>query len=323
MSRVLLGAVAGLLAAGSARAGANDYFSELAKDFGTSPKGTVLQHYFTVTNKSGQPLTLGQPRVSCGCVTATVLNPQLAPGQSTAVLAQMDTNRIPTPNMTKTVIVFVPFLSPVAEEVQLRVTTVTRTDLVMSPDALNLGTVRAGQPATASTKVTFFSNPGWQVTDAKSTGVYLQPAVKAVGNGTHELTVTLRPDCPAGNWAADIFLTTTGVGVERLRVPVSVNVVPGATVSPQEVAFGVVSLGKPADKQVQVQLAGPFAVKDIRGGAAGLEVKPLAAGSRPTHVFTLTFNPATAGPAKGTVEILTDSKETPTVSIPWSATVSK
>ena len=324
MHRALLGILVGLSATGTVRAGATDYFSELAKDFGTSPKGTVLQHYFTVTNKSAQPIQLGQPRVSCGCVSATVLNPQLAPGQSTAVLANMDTNRIPTPGVLKTVIVYVPVVTAgITEEVQLKVMTVTRSDLILSPDVLNLGTVRAGQPASAATKVTFYSDPNWTIKEARSTGVYLKPAVKAVGNGTHELTVTLDPKCPVGNWTADVYLTTTGLGVERLRVPVSVNVVPGVTLTPPEVAFGSVPMGKPVEKQLQVQLAGPFAVKEVKGGVSGLEVKPLAAAARPTQVFTVTFTPSAAGPAKGTLEILTDSKETPTVSVPWTATVVK
>jgi hypothetical protein len=330
MVRLLLGGLVGLLATGAARAGANDYFSELVKDFGVSPKGAMLQHYFSVTNKSGVPITLGQPRVSCGCVSASVLKPQLAPNESTAVVAYMDTNRIPTPGVLKQVIVYVPVHGAVHEEVQLRVQTVTRADLIISPGTLDLKTVTAGQPATASTKVTFFSDLNWKVTDAKSTGVYLKPTVKpAAGQtGTYELTVDLDPRCPVGNWSADVYLTTSVVGMEKLRVPVVVNVVKGAeaaavSVNPQTVAFGDVALGKLAEKQVMVQSPMPFNVKEIKKGPAGLDVAALANGARPTHVFKLSFTPTAAGPAKGAFEIVTDSKDAPTVSIPWTANVVK
>ncbi len=329
MLRLLLGGLVGLVATGVARAGATDYFSELVKDFGTSPKGTMLQHYFTVTNKSGQPVVIGTPRVSCGCVSASVLNPNLAPGQSTVVQANMDTNRIPIPGVTKSVIIYVPFLSPVHEEVQLRVQTVTRADLILSPDTLNLGTVRSGQEGTASTKITFFSDLNWKITDVKSSGVFLKPTVKVatagpgVASGTYELTVALDPKCPVGNWSADIFLTTTGAGIEKLRVPVTVNVVPAITVNPQTVAFGDVPLGKPVERQVMVQSPQPFAVTEIKKGTYGLDVSQLATGPRPTHIFKLSFNPTAAGPVKSVFQILTDSKEMPSVSIPWTANVVK
>ena len=362
MVRMLFGGLIALLAAGTAPAGATDYFSELVKDFGTTPRGPMLVHYFSVTNKSAQPVTIGTPRVSCGCVSASVLNPQLAPGQSTAVVAYMDTNRIPTPGVTKSVIVYVPFLSPVHEEVQLRVQTVTRTDLeamggadhtwlerwraadkaaaaaiagalprtdlMISPDTLSLGTVRKGQTGTVTTKVTYLSDPNWKITAATSTGVYLKPTLKpanapAAAGSTYELTVTLDPACPVGNWTADIFLTTTGAGLEKLRVPVTVTVTPAITVNPQAVAFGDVTVGKPVEKQVMVQSPEPFSVKEIKKGGAGLDVTALAAGPRPTHLFKLSFTPTTAGPVKSAFEILTDSKEQPTVTVPWTANVVK
>ena len=105
-------------------------------DFGVSPRGTILVHYFRFTNTTNQPITLGNPRVSCGCVSAAVSTNRVAPGESAAVIAYMDTRRIPTPNVTKSVLVYVPFLAPVHEEVVLRVQTVARDDLMMSPDTL-------------------------------------------------------------------------------------------------------------------------------------------------------------------------------------------
>src|SRR5437868_13652795 len=107
MRRTLL-AVAGVLAtAGLAAAGPSDLFEERVKDFGTTPRGPVLVHYFRFTNTTGQPITVGQPRVSCGCTSAAILKAQIAPGETSAVVAQMDTRRIPTPNTIKSVIVYV------------------------------------------------------------------------------------------------------------------------------------------------------------------------------------------------------------------------
>ena len=63
MHRAILAGVFGLLAAAAAQAGAVE-FGDTSKDFGVTPRGPVLRHYFTVKNTSNEPITLGQPRVS-------------------------------------------------------------------------------------------------------------------------------------------------------------------------------------------------------------------------------------------------------------------
>src|SRR3954452_22568015 len=109
MSRFVLAVVGILGTSALATAGPADLFEERVKDFGTTPKGPVLVHYFRFTNTTGQTLQLGQPRVSCGCTSAAVSKNQVAPGETAAVIAYMDTRRIPTPNVTKAVTVYVPF----------------------------------------------------------------------------------------------------------------------------------------------------------------------------------------------------------------------
>src|SRR5262249_39716275 len=145
MTRFALGVVGLLAFGGLALAGPADMFDEKEKDFGVSPKGTVLVHYFRVTNNTKNTVTPRQPPVSCGCVTPALSANQLKSGESAAVIAYMDTRRIPHAGVTKTVIVYVPFNSPTFEEVALKVTTVTRDDLLMSPDTLAFGAVNKGK----------------------------------------------------------------------------------------------------------------------------------------------------------------------------------
>ena len=102
MTRYALGIVGVLAFSGLALAGPADMFEEKEKDFGVSPKGTVLVHYFRFTNTTKHTVTLGQPRVSCGCVTPALTKNQIAPGETAAVIAYMDTRRIPNAGVTKT-----------------------------------------------------------------------------------------------------------------------------------------------------------------------------------------------------------------------------
>jgi len=322
ISLVLAGLWAG---ASSAWAGATDLFPEKVKDFGTTPKGPVLVHYFRFTNTTNQPLTLGQPRVSCGCTSAAVSKNQVAPGETAAVIAYMDTRRIPTPNVTKSVIVYVPFLAPQHEEVALRVQTVCRDDLMMSPDTLAFGAVRKGQGGKVSTKVTFTSDPNWAVTESSSTGGYVKVEHKLDSRSgstvTYDVTATLEKDCPVGNWTSDIHLKTSNAAVANLRIPVTVNVTTPVAVSPEAVQFGNLSLGDATEKRVVLQSGTPFKILGVKGADDELDVKVESREAKPVHVITLSANPKLLGGFTRRVEIVTDNKDQPNVVIPVAAKV--
>jgi len=285
----------------------------------------VLVHYFRFTNTTGQTLTLGQPRGSCWCVSASILKSQVAPGETSAVVAYMDTRRIPTPNTLKSVIVYVPFHSPYLEEVALRVQTVSRDDLMMSPDTLAFGTVRKGQGGKVSTKVTLMTDPNWQVTAAVSTGGYVKAEAKLESRQgsmvTYEVTATLNPGCPAGNWTSDVYLTTSNAGVAKLRIPVTVNVVAALAARPDAVQLGNVKLGKAAEQRVIVQASQPFKVVKVNGTDDQVVVTLDSEEARPIHVLTLSVNPKLVGGFNRTVEIMTDSKEQPMLAVPVTAKV--
>lgn len=327
MTRFVLG-IASLLAFGNfAMAGPADMFEEKEKDFGVSPKGTILVHYFRFTNNTKETVTLGQPRVSCGCVTPALSKNQLAPGETAAVIAYMDTRRIPTPGVTKTVIVYVPFHSPTFEEVALKVTTVTRDDLLMSPDTLAFGNVTKGKGGKVSTKVTFTSDPNWEVKKATSTGAYVHPEFKLDSrngtNVTYDVTATLDKDCPAGNWTSDIYLETSNPAVAKLRIPVTVNVTVPVAVSPETVTFGNVKMGSATEKTVTIQSKTPFKILEVKGADDQIHVKVDKDAAQAVHTVTIAANPKATGGFTRKLEIVTDNKEQPTVIVPVTAKVTE
>jgi len=326
MSRYAL-AVLGLLGTTAlATAGPPEMFEEKVKDFGVTPRGPVLVHYFRFTNTTSQTVTVGQPRVSCGCTSAAVLKNQIAPGETSAVVAHMDTRRIQTPGVTKSVIVYVPIFGAVSEEVSLRVQTVCRDDLMMAPDTLAFGTVRKGQGAKVSTKVTFTSDPNWEVKKATSSGGFVAVEHKLDSRQgstvTYEVTAHLDKECPVGNWTSDVYLETSNAGVAKLRIPVTVNVAAPVAVSPESVAFGDLALGTPAEKRVVVQGIAPFKIIQVKGTDEEVKVTVDSVDAKPVHVITLSLNPKLVGGFARDVEIITDSKEQPSVVVPVSAKVS-
>jgi uncharacterized protein YaaQ len=317
-----------VLAAGAAPAlaGPTDLFTEKVADFGVSPKGTVLVHYFRFTNNTQQTLTLGNPRVSCGCTAASVSKATVAPGETAAVIAHMDTRRIPHANVTKSVLVYVPFLSPTQEEVVLRVQTVTRDDLMMSPDVIAFGSVKAGAGAKASTKVTFMSDPNWKVTAATSTGGFVKAEFKEESrNGsmvTYEVTAVLDPNCPAGNWVSDLNLTTSNAAVAKLRVPVTVSVAaPSVAVSPETAAFGSLPMGVETEKKITLKSGKPFKILEVKGADEQLKVTVEKTGASEVHTIVVAANPKATGGFTRMVEIVTDDKDQPKLIIPVTAKV--
>ncbi len=324
MRYFIIGALMLCALSGRASAGATDYFTELVKDFGVTPRGPVLTHYFTIHNTSKQTITLGTARVSCGCVSATILKSQLAPNETTSVVAMMDTRRIPQANTIKSVTVYVPFLAPVLEEVALRVQSIARDDLVISPESLAFGTVRKGKLSTSAVKLTLFNNTNWNITEVVSNGVYVKGSVKLANRTTtevaYEIVATLDPECPVGNWTAEFTVKTNAPGIESLRIPVTVNVVAPIAISPDAVSLTNLKVGDSTEHRVLLQSTNPFRITKVNGGDAEVSIKTQEDEARPTQIVTLTVKPSKAGTLTRTIEILTDHKEMPMVALPFKAT---
>src|SRR5947209_12672162 len=143
MLRLSLVATAALLMSAPAHAAtwAEGMFDELARDFGSVPRGPMLTHSYRLTNNTGQTVRITSVRVSCGCTSATALQGVLAPGQSTSVLAQMDTRRFTGP---KTVTIYVQFDQPQWAEARLSISANARDDISVTPDTLAFGSVQRG-----------------------------------------------------------------------------------------------------------------------------------------------------------------------------------
>jgi hypothetical protein len=327
MTRYMLGIVALVALHGTTFAGPADLFEAKEKDFGVSPKGTMLVHSFRFTNTTNETITLGQPRVSCGCVTPALTTNRVAPGETAAVIAYMDTRRIQYAGVTKTVLVYVPFQSPQFTEVALRVTTVTRDDLMMSPDTIAFGTVTKGKGATATTKVTFTSDPKWEVKEAKSSGAFVKPEFKLVSRSgtviTYEVTANLDKACPSGNWTSDIFLETSNAAVAKLRIPVTVIVSPAVSALPEVVSFGNMKMGQEPEQKVTLTAGTPFKILEVTGAGDDFTVKVDTNVAQASHTVTITANPKVAGGVNRTLEIVTDNKELPKVLVPVTAKVEK
>jgi hypothetical protein len=323
MFRFSLVAVAALIMSAPTHAAtwAEGMFDELAHDFGSVPRGPMVTHQYRLTNNTGQTVRITSVRVSCGCTSATALQGTLAPGQSTAVLAQMDTTRFIGP---KTVTIYVQFDQPKWEEVRLSITSNSRTDVAVTPEALAFGPVSRGSPVARQTSVTL--SGGTQLVSVAAESNYVQLTAKGTQtNGsdtTYEITATLRPDTPVGKWFTDVWLNTNNPGAARIRVPLTVDVEPALNLSPSTATFGSVTMGGESERRVILRGPQPFRVKEIKGTDEQVSVNSGdSKDAKPVHVLTIKVKAAGAGDLSRTLTIVTDLPGDSTAELPVKATV--
>ncbi len=314
--------VLGMLAAGSATAGADGMFDELSKDFGSVPRGPALNHPFHFKNNTKGEVNITNVHVSCGCTTAWAVKNHLAPGEETAIMAQMDTSRFSGP---KTVTIFVQFDAPAREEVRLTVTANGRSDFAVSPDGFTFGQVKRGAAPEAAVSVTFYTGTNVKITEAKTESNYIKTTITEVkaANGTtsYEVKAKLRDDVPVGKWYSDVWLKTNDPSLTQIRVPLNVEVQAALSVTPNAVALGALKPDGEAERRIILRGVSGFKITKIDGVDDELTVKDSTDESKPVHVLTVKFKPSKAGDFTKKLHIVTDLKEDNEVDVAVSAQV--
>lgn len=323
MLRLCLTAVVGLAMAtpSAAATWAEALFSSLAHDFGSVSRGPTLVHSFRLTNTTAAPLHIAGVRVSCGCVTATALASDIAPGQSSEIQAHIDTRRI---NGAKTVTIFVQFNRPAWDEVRLTVTAFGHDDLSVTPESLSFGCVPRGSNISKSAQVRI-AGVGTHLVGVQSDSNYVQLAARTVRatetEFVYDVTATLRSDTPPGKWFTDIWLTTDNPSLGRVRMPVSVEVAPALQLSAPAAAFGSLEVDEQREKRIILRGPQPFKIVGIHGTDDSTTAKAAASDARPVHVITIGIKPHATGELRKSLRITTDLPAENVVELPVTATV--
>jgi hypothetical protein len=226
----------------NAQAKSDGMFDELSHDFGSVPRGQIVSHPFRIVNNTKEPMHISNVRVSCGvCSSAKALQTSLQPGQETAIIATMDTNRFIN---TKIITIYVTFDQPRREEVRLLVQANSRDDVTFTPDNIAFGKIKRGEEPVNKITITFLGSAQTKISKISSDSSYVQPTIKetqrTASETSYEITVKLRKDTPAGNWHTDIWLTTNHPAMPKLRVPVTVEVQAAISANPKSVTLGQV-----------------------------------------------------------------------------------
>ncbi len=312
MFRYVLAVVVGVWATGAASAGswADAMFEDLSKDFGSVPRGPTLSFPFRFTNNTGKPVHVAGVRVSCGCVSASAVDLNVGPGESSAIQANMDTRRFMG---MKNVTIYVTFDQPHWEEVRLWVQANGRDDITVSPEAFLLGRSKRGSSPSGTVTVTFTGDGRSQIVEVQRESNYVETSLqelrRGAGDVSYQITATVRSDAPVGKWYSDVWLKTNNASMPRVRIPLTVEIESNLNLSSTAVSLGQVKPGAEAQRKIVLRGIDPFRITKIQGTDDQLTVSDSTPESKAVHVLTLTFKPKAAGELNRKLKVQTDLKE--------------
>jgi Protein of unknown function (DUF1573) len=297
----------------------------IVHDFGVVPWGTTLTHRFPITNIYAVPMQIVEdPRVSCGCTRIVQYTQKLAPRETGYIDVEMDGRRF---QGAKAVTIQVRFGPQYQSTALLQVRAFGRTDVtVQQPGQVNFGVVALGQqPPVQTIDVQYTGQQvNWQITEADTSNA---PNVTATfqrlspqrGVMSFRVTVALKPDAEAVVLQEQILLKTNDPNSPVLTIPVSGVVrAPLSIVQGNQIKLDPIPVGQETVRNVMVSGNKKFTIIKVDGQGDGLTVKYLPI-PNPMQVVSISFKPTQPGELHRKLTIVTDQKESASVTIDGTA----
>jgi hypothetical protein len=302
----------------------------ILQDFGVLPKGTIKAYRFKMTNIYALKMQVMEPRPPCSCVSVAQYKAELNPQESGYIDIVINTASVDGEKEIKLPVEFrgvdpktgSPVIDPKTKmqfqsRAELVIRFVSRKEIAISPGAFQFGQVPAGQKATQTVLITYTGlQPDWQITevgipkelfDAK---VSIPPALPRGAKAAYVVSLTLKPNAPAGRLDEHIELKTNEPGAQAvLNVAVGGHVQAALSiVNSDQVKFNNgVEVGKREERNVTLQAETPFKVKAVEGQGDGVSVTLLPLAANKVQVVTVTFAPDKPGPVKKVLTLKTDT----------------
>jgi hypothetical protein len=300
---------------------AEGLFSEKAHDFGPVPRGGKFRHEFPLNNRLSESLTILNVRASCGCTTGHAAVSQLAPGQSTIVEAEMDTRNFVG---TKSTVLYVTLVNAAGQESEARlgITANILSDVVLNPGSIDFGAVARGQSSTQVLTIDRIGLSSWKVERMVSTcraltGQLVETARKDT-SVQYTLSLSLKPDAPAGVLRDEIRLLTNDPETASIPIPVTALIQGDLVASPSILALGKVTSEGGAQGRFLVRASRPFTILSVEGSGDGFSVAPLEVSKATAHMLTVVYKPEegrSRGEVRHTFRVVTDLPGEPSLEL--------
>ena len=312
---IMLGAAILLGMASSGKAEEPDWakamFSETSHDFGVVAAGAKVEYKFTIENIYEEEAHIKSVQSSCGCTTAKIDKQSLKTWDKAELTAVVNTDTRQFYGLKDTTIT-VKFDLPFEAEVQVHVHAYIRRDVVVLPGVVQFGAVGQGTTVEKKVSVSYAGRDDWRIERIECPNPYLECQLaevsREVGKVKYNLTVTLKPNAPAGYIQDQLILLTNDVNSRAARVPVAVEgiISQALSVRPSPLFLGVIEPGQPVTKPLVVQGKTPFHITSIRTSDPRFHCK-IPEGPNSVYLLPVTFDAKdSSGKITGKIHIETD-----------------
>lgn len=289
-------------------------FTETSKDFGNVPHGSVNSHQFVLKNTTGATIHLSGLRTSCRCAQPTAIKDLARPGEDIVVEVKYDARLFTGP---RSMTIYASFDQPHYETVSLRVSGVSRQDVVIDPGEVDLGTIAAGAEASRQVRVEYAGQLDWSidnVTAGEGITAVIENQDRQLGRVEYRLKVAVDPNAVPGTIASYVRLNTNDSTTPVLTIPVTAKIEAALVASPEQLNLGVVRMGDKISKRVIVRGKEPFTIESVAGAPENVQVSATG-GSRPVHLVEVTVEATNPGDLDLTIKLNTSLKDAQTLAI--------
>jgi hypothetical protein len=292
---VLFMAIAAILTSvhsANAQEWARKMFKETEHDFGTVARDGKTEYSFVFENLYMEDVHVAAVRTSCGCTTPKIQNDTLKTYQKGAIIAHFNTD---TFSGKRGATVTVTIDKPYYAEVQLHVGGYIRTDVMIDPGSVQLGTVDQGAAVDQKVNVNYNGGmSGWKIVDVKVNNPYIKAQLietnRYYGQTNYALKVHLDEKAPVGYLNDHVTLVTNDQRSSQIPVLVEGRVEPSVSVSPAALFMGVVQPGQKVTKQLVVKSKKPFKITSISCDDKSFEFNTSKEDvAKPVHLVPVTF----------------------------------
>jgi hypothetical protein len=290
----------------------------ITHNFGEVPHGTLCVHKFTITNIYDVPMQITDVRKSCSCLDYVPMTKVLQPNETAELTVTMNTAKFVGQNAQTFFVTFGPkFVSTAV----IRVSATSRTDVSLTPGAVNFGIVPQGTRTNQTVQVKYSGRTrDWKLTEVVPGSGPFEVKLTEVGRGgpfrggaEYQVDVTLSANAQPGAISEQISLKTNDPTNPLIQIGVTGTVVAALDLAPNKVRFDV-KVGESGSQRVLVRSAKPFKILGVDGAGDGISVElPATPASLPVQVVTVKFEPKQPGAISRQLRIRTDQGDSSVV----------
>ncbi len=206
-----------------------------------------------VYNRGGAPLKISGVATSCGCTQGKMSADVIEPGGEAYIDVTVDPFRIPAFDSTKTLTVSSNDPSG-GGKASVKVTVKVTPEIAWEPKVLDFGVVEKGQSKALTVRVRQMSDQKFELLEAEASdrGQFSETTYAKVpeaawqtsGHPEYDINLKILPNATAGSRRAQLNLLTNLTRLQRVVIPVVMNIVGVYTLDTQRVTLRSINAGE-------------------------------------------------------------------------------